>query len=306
MSGGKVLMAFVDKVVAGAILPIVPKFVARRFAKRYVPGEKLEDALAVVKKLNSLGMCATVDVLGEFSTSLNEAVSAAEEYNRALEAIADENLDSNISLKPTHLGLKINREKCYELIKELCEKARQADNFVRIDMEDSACTQDTLDMYVRLRKEYDNVGTVVQSYLRRTLDDVRKLLSSNTNLRICKGVYVEPRRIAYKDMSIINRNYMAIVELMLFNGGYAGIATHDEVLVWEVLDLIERLNPSAHKFEFQMLWGVDNELRDILLETGHKLRIYIPYGENWYAYSTRRLKENPRLAGFVFKAALKR
>lgn len=299
-------MGLVDKVVAGAVLPLVPKFVARRFAGRYVPGEKLEDALAVVRKLNSLGMCATVDVLGEFSRSLNEAVSATELYKMALEAIADEKLDSNISVKPTHLGLNVNREKCYELIKDLCEKARQTSNFVRIDMEDSLTTQDTLDIYKRLRRDYDNVGTVVQAYLRRTLDDVRGLLSSDTNLRICKGVYVEPRKIAYKDMTIINRNYMAIVELMLSNGGYAGIATHDEVLVWEALDLIGKLNPSQHKFEFQMLWGVDDELRDLILETGHKLRIYIPYGENWYAYSMRRLKENPRLAGSVFKAAMSR
>jgi proline dehydrogenase len=299
-------MALVDKVVAGAVLPLVPKFIAKRFACRYVPGETLEDALAVVRMLNSLGMCASVDVLGEFSTSLNEAVSASEQYKKALEAIADENLDCNISVKPTHLGLRVNHEKCYELIKELCEKARQTSNFVRIDMEDTSTTQDTLDMYVRLRKEYDNVGTVVQAYLRRTLSDVRMLMSSDTNLRICKGVYVEPRKLAYKEMPIINDNYMAIVELMLSNGGYAGIATHDEVLVWRSLDLIEKLNPSQTKFEFQMLWGVDDELRDILLETGHKLRIYIPYGENWYAYSMRRLKENPRLAGSVFRAAFRR
>lgn len=299
-------MGLLDKVVAGAVLPLVPKFVARRFASRYVPGETLEDALGVVRRLNSLGMCASLDVLGEFSTSLNEAMSASEEYKKALEAIADERLDSNISVKPTHLGLNVSRDKCYEMIKELCEKARQTSNFVRIDMEDSSTTQDTLDLYVRLRKDYDNVGTVVQAYLRRTLEDVRVLLASDTNVRVCKGVYVEPRRIAYKDMTIINDNFMAIVELMFSNGGYTGIATHDERLVWRSLDLIRKLNPSQKKFEFQMLWGVENELRDILLETGHKLRVYIPYGANWYAYSMRRLKENPALAGHVFKAAFKR
>jgi proline dehydrogenase len=295
-----------DKVVAGAVLPLVPKFVARRFAGRYVPGEKLEDALGVVRRLNSLGMSATLDVLGEFSTSLNEAMSASEEYKKVLEAIADEKLDCNISLKPTHMGLKVNRDKCYELIKDMCEKARRTSNFVRIDMEDSSTTQDTLDLYARLRKEYDNVGTVVQAYLRRTLEDVRVLLAYDTNLRVCKGVYVEPRKIAYKDMAIINDNFMAIVELMLSNGGHTGIATHDERLVWRSLDLIRKLNPSQKKYEFQMLWGVENELRDIILETGHKLRIYIPYGENWYAYSMRRLKENPALAGHVFKAAFRR
>jgi len=299
-------MGLMDKVVAGAVLPLVPKFVAKRFAGRYVPGEKLEDALGVVRRLNSLGMSATLDVLGEFSSSLNEAMSASEEYKEVLEAIADEKLDCNISLKPTHMGLKVSRDKCYELIKDMCEKARQTSNFVRIDMEDSSTTQDTLDLYARLRKEYDNVGTVVQAYLRRTLEDVRVLLASDTNLRVCKGVYVEPRKIAYKDMAIINDNFMAIVELMLLNGGYTGIATHDERLVWRSLDLIRKLNPSQKKYEFQMLWGVENELRDIILETGHKLRIYIPYGENWYAYSMRRLKENPALAGHVFKAAFRR
>jgi proline dehydrogenase len=299
-------MGFVDKVVAKGVMPLVPKFVAKRFASRYVPGETLEDALAVVRKLNSVGISATVDVLGELSENLNEAVTAMDQYKEALERIADAKLDSNISVKPTHMGLRINREKCYELIKELCEKARQTSNFVRIDMEDSSATQDTLDIYTRLRRDYDNVGTVVQAYLRRTQDDVRGLLASHTNLRICKGVYVERRSIAYKSMAIINRNFMTLVGLMLSNGGYTAIATHDELMVWESLDLIGRLNPSEKKFEFQMLWGVDDELRDIILETGHKLRIYIPYGENWYAYSMRRLKENPHLAGSVFKAAMKR
>lgn len=298
-------MAVLDRVVSRVLLPLVPKPVAKRFANRYVPGERLEDALAAARQMNALGMCASLDILGEYSTTLNEAIAAADEYKTALDAIADQKIDSNISVKPTHMGLKINSEKCFELYRELCAKAKQANNFVRIDMENSATTQATLDLYVRLRKEFDNVGVVVQAYLRRTHGDVRGLLKEKTNLRICKGVYVEPRKIAYKDMEIINSNYMAVLETVLSNGGYAGIATHDERLVWRALELIDRINPSSGSFEFQMLWGVDNELRDIILGTGHKLRIYIPYGSEWYAYSIRRLKENPRLAGDVFRSALK-
>lgn len=298
-------MGLLDSVVAKGLLPLVPKGIARRFASRYVPGERLEDAIAAAKSMNDLGMCASLDILGEYAATLNEAASAAEQYKDALDAIADGKLDANISVKPTHLGLRINAEKCHEFFEELCKKARSTNNFVRIDMENSTTTQATLDTYKRLRKDYDNVGVVVQAYLRRTMDDVRDLLAESANLRLCKGVYVEPRRIAYKDMEIINRNYMALLELILSNGGYVGIATHDERLVWQALDMIERLNPPPGKFEFQMLWGVDNELRDILLDTGHKLRVYIPYGVDWYAYSMRRLKENPRLAGDVFRSALK-
>jgi proline dehydrogenase len=298
-------MALLDKVVSGVLLPLVPKGVAKKFASRYVPGETLEDALAAAKQMNALGMCASLDILGEYSTTLNDAISAADEYKAALHAIAERKIDSNISIKPTHLGMKINPEKCYELYRELCARAKDTDNFVRIDMENSATTQATLDMYVRLRREFDNVGVVIQSYLRRTHDDVRELLKEKTNLRICKGVYVEPRNIAYKEMEIINSNYMSVLETILSNGGYVGIATHDEKLVWRALEMIDRLNPSSSSFEFQMLWGVDNELRDILLNTGHKLRMYIPYGREWYAYSMRRLKENPALAGHVFRSALK-
>ncbi len=298
-------MSLMDSVVAKGILPLIPKGIAKRFASRYVPGERLEDALAAARKMNALGMCASLDILGEYSTTLNDAVSAAGEYKDALDAIADNKLDANISVKPTHLGLKINAEKCYELYDELCRKAASANNFLRIDMENSATTQATLDMYKRLRRDHDNVGVVVQAYLRRTMNDVRDLLGAPANLRLCKGVYVEPRKIAYRDMETINRNFMAVLEVVLSNGAYVGIATHDERIVWQSMDLIDRLNPSPGVFEFQMLWGVDDELRDIIFDTGHKLRIYIPYGRDWYAYSMRRLKENPRLAGDVARSALK-
>lgn len=298
-------MAVLDRVVSGILLPLVPKGVAKRFASRYVPGETLEDALAAASRMNALGMCASLDILGEYSATLNDAIAAADEYISALEAIADRKIDSNISVKPTHLGLKINPEKCYELYRELCSKARQTDNFVRIDMENSATTQATLDLYVRLRRDFDNVGVVVQSYLRRTHNDVRELLRERANLRVCKGVYVEPRSIAYKEMEIINNNFISILETVLSNGGYAGIATHDERLVWRALELLDKLNPSSSKYEFQMLWGVDDELRDVILGTGHKLRMYIPYGREWYAYSMRRLRENPALAGHVFRSAMR-
>ncbi len=293
-------MGWFNSLVA-ATLPYVPKPIVGFFSKNYIAGEFLEDAVQTVKELMAQGMCATIDVLGEEVKKKEDSLAAVEEYKRTLKVIHEEKLDANISVKPTHMGLHLDKEFCYNNIKTLIEEAKKYNNFVRIDMEDSSTTDDTLDIYLRLQKEYDNVGTVLQSYLRRTISDINRLLPVKPNLRLCKGIYREPRTIAYKDKEIINYNYNYALKKLLTNGCYVGIATHDEKLVWYAQKLIEELGLQKDQYEFQMLLGVDHELRRILVNAGHRLRVYVPFGKEWFAYSTRRLKENPEIAGHIMR-----
>ncbi len=294
-------MSLFDKMIVWGI-PFVPKPIVGFFSKNYIAGSKLEDALRVVKDLNSQGMMATMDLLGEEITRLEQAAAAAEEYKLMLKTIDEQKLDANVSLKPTHMGLNLDAEFCYNNIRNIVETAKSYDNFVRIDMEDHTVTDKTIDMYLNLKSEFEgHVGTVIQSYLRRTSDDVNRLMKHKANLRLCKGIYVEPREIAYKDMAIINENFNHSLEKLLRNKCYVGIATHDEKLVWYALKVIEDLMLNRDEYEFQMLLGVDEQLRKIIVNAGHRLRVYIPYGKDWYAYSTRRLKENPRMARMVLK-----
>ncbi len=283
-------------------MPLVPKFIVKYFSKPYVAGPKLQDAVDTVRQLNKQGSLATLDVLGESAKVRKESDEAVEEYFLALATIQAEHLDCNISVKPTQLGLLLDKEFCYQNLKKIIEKAKSYGNTVRVDMEDSHCTSDTLELFLRLQKEFDNVGIVIQSYLRRSLDDVKALAKSRTNFRICKGIYVEPRDIAYKDHGIVNDNFALLLETALKSRCYVGIATHDEKVVWHGLRLIHQLGLSRDEYEFQMLLGVDEQLRRILIESGHQLRVYVPYGKNWYAYSMRRLKENPRIAFYIIKA----
>jgi len=284
------------------ILPIVPKVIIHMFAKRYIAGPSLQDAISTVRQLNVNGMCATMDILGESATKKEETINAMDEYHNVLETIRAENLDCNISIKPTQLGMKINEELCYNNIKKIVEKARNLNNFVRIDMEDSQVTSDTIEIFRRLQKDYDNVGIVIQAYLRRSVTDVNCLIETKTNFRLCKGIYIEPREIAYKDPQIVNKNFSYLLEKMLQNGCYVGIATHDERIVWEALRIIDELQLERNSYEFQMLLGVAEDLRKILVDSGHKVRVYVPFGEKWHAYSMRRLKENPRIATYILKA----
>jgi len=277
----------------------------RRVANRYIAGETVDDALRVVSALNARGIRATLDILGEHIHHLDQARVAVTEYTALLDAINTQKLDSTISIKLTQLGLKVDRETCFELARQVIRHAQEVKNFVRIDMEDSSCTTETLKVYRRLRKEYSNVGIVVQAYLRRTVDDVEELQDLCPNYRLCKGVYVEPEEISYHDMRVINRNYAYLLEKLLRNGSYVGIATHDELMVWEAMRIIRDLQLPNSAYEFQMLLGVHEQLRDIIHAAGHHLRVYIPFGRDWYAYSVRRLKENPRLAGYVFKTMFK-
>jgi len=294
-------MSLFDKLVVWS-LPLVPKPIVGYFSKTYISGPQLQDAVRVIKDLNAKGIMATMDLLGEESKDRENARQAMEEYIRILRTITDEKLDSNVSVKPTQMGLLIDKEFCYENIKCIVREAKKHNNFVRIDMEDRHCTSDTIEIYLRLKEEFKgHVGTVIQAYLRRTSDDINQLIRHKANLRLCKGIYVEPREAAYKDMVIINDNFKFNLEKLLSNNCYVGIATHDEKLVWHALTLIERFNLKKEDYEFQMLLGVDEQLRQIILDAGHRLRVYVPYGQEWYAYSTRRLKENPKMAGYVFK-----
>lgn len=283
-------------------LNFMPKSLVRRFAGRYIAGSSLSEAVTLIQELNRQGMMATMDVLGEGITQLGEARSAVEEYKRALHAIVEHKLDSNISLKPTQFGLALDPVVAEANIREVVAEAHRLGIFVRIDMEDTPYTSATYELYLKLRREFPKLGTVMQAYLRRSHEDARRLLKEGqVNLRLCKGIYVEPRELAYKDPALINQNYALLLEELIQGGAYVGIATHDEKLVWEGLRVTRKFQLSREQYEFQMLLGVDKQLRDIILAGKNRLRIYVPYGEQWYPYSMRRLRENPQVAMHIVK-----
>jgi len=283
-------------------MPLVPKPIVRLVSKRYVAGSSLNDAIKTVRSLNNQGMCATMDLLGESAQDKESCTMAVSEYFDVLEAIKQKKLDCNISIKLTQLGLLIDSDLCYENVSKIVAKAVSTNNFVRVDMEDSGVTDKTINLFMKLKKEYDNVGIVVQAYMRQSLSDVKKLASVKSNFRLCKGIYDEPRNIAYKDPQIVNDNFAYLIRLALESGSYVGIATHDEKIVWQGLKLVDELDLERNQYEFQMLLGVDPELRSILVKDNHRLRVYVPYGKEWYAYSMRRLKENPKIAIYIIKA----
>lgn len=294
-------MSLFDKLVV-LMLPLAPKPLVKRFARRYVAGETMDEMLSTVRRFNQEGVLATVDVLGEFIHRQEEALQAAQLYKDILAAIEREGLDANISVKLTQMGLLLDKELCYRIMTDLVETAARHKNFVRIDMEDSACTSDTIDIYLRLRKHYQNVGIVLQAYLRRTLGDAREIMRAGAgHFRLCKGIYIEPREVAFQDHKLINKNFTLVLEEMIRNRAYVGIATHNEELVWEAMRLIDQYRLKREDYEFQMLLGVDPELRNIILNGGHRLRVYVPFGKQWYAYCMRRLKENPGIARHILK-----
>ncbi len=287
-------------------LPLVPRPIVRRVSRRYIAGDRLEDAVRVVRGLNERGFMATLDVLGE--SVLNRAVveAAVEEYLAALRVIGEERLDSNISVKLTQVGLKMDPGLCLESMIRIAGSARDRGNFVRIDMEDSSCTSGTLSLQGELRRRgFENTGLVLQAYMRRSLADARTL-PEGSNVRLCKGIYIEPRAIAYRDRTVVRKNFVRLLEEMLDRRFYVGIATHDEELVWESMRIIDERKLSGDAYEFQMLLGVDEPLRDLIRRDGHRLRVYVPYGAHWYDYSLRRLKENPSIAGYVLSDLLSR
>ncbi len=292
-------MSLVDSAIV-RLLPAVPKPVVRRISERYIAGEELDDALRVVHGLNAEGKLGTLDVLGEEVADPDEARAIAGAYREAIDAFARGRLDSNISVKPTALGLKLGYELCRENLEDVVRHAAERDNFVRIDMEDSSTTDDTLRLYRDLRQAgLDHVGVVLQARLKRTLDDARELAELRPNVRLCKGIYVEPPEIAFRDFDAVRGNFVEALEELLGAGSYVGIATHDEWLVEQGERLVSEHGLAREDYEFQMLLGVRPALGDELVRRGNRLRIYIPFGRQWYAYSLRRLQENPKIAGYI-------
>ena len=285
------------------LLPAVPKPVVQLFSSRYIAGATLAEAVECVRELNGGGKMATVDVLGEEITREEETREIAQAYRDVFAAIDEAALDSNVSVKLTALGLDLSYEVCRENLLDVVRTAAGYGNFVRIDMEDSSTTDDTLRLYRELREDgHDNVGVVLQARLRRTLDDVRALADLRPSVRLCKGIYLEPGKIAFTDFEAVRANFVRSLDALLEAGCYVGVATHDEWLIGESLARISRRGLEPLEYELQMLLGVREERRDELVAEGHRLRVYVPFGEHWYGYSLRRLQENPAMAGTIAKA----
>ncbi len=284
-------------------LPLVPKAVVGRVSSRYIAGEDLADAIRVVKEMNGMGMMATLDILGEDVYEREVAESIRLQWETVLQEVKNQELDSNISIKLSQLGFRIDQDYCYQTTRTLVQAAAEKGNFVRIDMEDSSMTSATIELYKRLRGDgFENVGVVIQSYLHRSDKDVRELAKMKANFRLCKGIYIESPDIAYQDREEIRRSYGLLLRIMIEAGCYVGIATHDDYLIEKAYELIEKNRVDKSRYEFQMLLGVRDQLRASIVRNGHRLRVYVPYGEQWYAYSIRRLKENPQIAGYVLKS----
>lgn len=300
-----------NKLVA-ATLPYMPKKLVWIFSKRYIAGETIEDAVNASKKLNAEGVKVTVDLLGEFIEDLNQATENKQAYLNIIEAFEENKIDGNYSVKPTFFGLLIDEEACYQNIRTVVAKAAEYGNFVRVDMEDSPCVDKEIKIFRKLKAEFpQNVGLVVQAYLKRTLGDLTDMMDmqngvSKLNYRLCKGIYVEPEEIAFKKYEEINEHYLEDLDFMLKNDVYPGIATHDKPLVDGAYKLIEKYNVPKDKYEFQMLYGVTPELRKSITDKGHTMRVYVPFGKDWFGYSTRRLKENPKMAMLIIKALFSR
>ena len=296
-----------NKLIA-AILPYFPKKFIWIFSKSYISGETIDDAMRVSKELNSKNIKVTLDVLGEFIKTLDEAESNKEEYINLMEVSLKNKIDGNFSLKPTSFGLLIDKEICYNHIREIVTKAATFNGFIRIDMEDSPCTNDEIVLFRKLKAEFPaNVGLVIQAYLRRTLKDLEQMLDLNNpdmplNFRLCKGIYVEHESIAYKKYEEINQHYLEDLEFMFRNKIYAGIATHDKPLIEGAINLIKKYNVPKELYEFQMLYGVTPKLRDSIVNGGYVMRVYVPFGKQWFGYSARRLQENPKMASHIIKA----
>jgi proline dehydrogenase len=292
-------MALLDRAIV-RLLPAVPRPVVKRISDRYIAGSDIPDATRVVRELNAQGKLATIDVLGEEITNEEETRVIARAYEDVLAEIERAGLDSNISVKPTGFGLELDYELCKQNLEKVVREAARRDNFVRIDMEDSTTTDATLRLYRELREAgYENIGVVLQSSLRRTVSDVRALADLRPSVRICKGIYVEPPSIQFREYEAVRANYVRAMEELLDAGCYLAIATHDGWLIDEGKRLVAQRGLSRDEYEFQMLLGVQPRLGDALVGEGHKLRIYVPFGAHWYEYSLRRLQENPSIAGYI-------
>jgi proline dehydrogenase len=285
------------------ILPFIPKTIVGQVAKKYIAGVHLSDGVRAAKSINGNGMQVTMDLLGEDVKNAAETELIKNGIISILHSIKENKLNSNVSVKPTQLGLKIDQDLGYRNLKTIIEEADHLGNFVRIDMEDATTTDDTLAMYRRLRSEgFKNIGVVIQAYMHRSEDDVRTLTKDKTNIRLCKGIYNESPSIAYKERQEIRDNFLKLLKIIVENGSYVGIATHDDYLIDNAYEIMQKYGLRKEQYEFQMLLGVREKRRNSIVRDGHNLRVYIPFGEQWYAYSTRRLKENPHMAWYITKA----
>ncbi len=296
-----------NKLIAN-ILPYMPKKLVWVFSKRYIAGETIEEGLLASKLLNDKGIEVTIDLLGEFINTLDEAKENRDHYIEIIKRFTSENIVGNFSLKPTMFGLLIDKEACNNYIRDIVVLASEKNSFIRIDMEDSECVDMEIEIFKKLRAEFPkNVGLVLQAYLHRTTKDLEALNTLNSesnpiNFRLCKGIYIEPEKIAYKDYQKVRDMFLKNLEYMFKNKMYVGIATHDKYLIENAFQLIENYNVQKNIFEFQMLFGVTPELRQSIVDKGFKMRVYVPFGKQWFKYSTRRLKENPKMATEIIKA----
>jgi proline dehydrogenase len=297
----------IKKLIA-RILPYMPKKLVWIFSKRYIAGTNLADAIRVSKDLNSQGVMVTIDLLGEYITKMDEAQAYLDQYLEIIDTASQNKIDGNFSIKPSMFGLLLDKEACYKNMRTIVMKAAFYNSFVRIDMEDSQCIDLEIDIYRRLKAEFPkNVGLVVQAYMRRTIDDLKNLMNLHSkeipiSYRLCKGIYIEPAEIAYKGYQEVRDHFLADLEFMLQNGNYPGIATHDKFLVEGAYKMIEKYSTPHNMYEFQMLYGVTPDLRKSIVERGHAMRVYVPFGKHWFGYSTRRLKENPNMVWHILKA----
>ena len=296
-----------NKLIAN-MLPHIPKKLVWVFSKRYIAGETIDEGLLASKLLNEKKIEVTIDLLGEFIKTLEEARVNKNQYVEIIKRFTSEKVTGNFSLKPTMFGLLIDKEACYNYIRDIVALAAQKNHFVRIDMEDSSCVDMEIELFKKLRTEFPkNVGLVLQAYLRRTMSDLENLSLINSeshpiNFRLCKGIYVEPEKIAFKGYQEVRDNFLNDLDFMFRNKMFAAIATHDNFLVDNALQMIEKYKISKSMYEFQMLYGVTPDLRQSIVDRGHKMRIYVPFGKQWFNYSTRRLKENPKMAAEIIKA----
>jgi proline dehydrogenase len=283
-------------------IQLLPKPLVKRFAMRYIAGEELDDAVRVVKGINSKRMMGTMDVLGENVSTREESLAAVRECEEVLHSINKHHLGANLSIKLTQFGLKIDEDFCHSNVRHLLEIASGYNNFVRMDMEDSSTTSETLVLYGKLRSEgFENTGVVIQANMRRSEEDVRRLVLMKANIRLCKGAYIEPEAVAFKGKEEIRLNYLNLLRTLFKGKCYVGIATHDDFLIGKAYQTIQKMNLQESDYEFQMLHGVKNKLRDKIIADGHRLRVYVPFGQYWYAYSIRRFKENPQMAWYILQ-----
>ena len=290
--------------VLARILPYVPKSVAGLAARRYIAGETLEDGIDTAATLSQQGFRTTLDLLGEDTTNREHARRALDGYQRTLEAIEARGIDGNVSVKPTQFGLRVDPKLCLELFQTLADEARRLGHFVRVEMEDSSVTDRTLALFRQLRRDFENVGLVLQSCLRRTASDLEGLLDLSPNVRVVKGVYVEPSALAWQDRQTIRDRFVALSETLIGHGSFVAFATHDDYLIDHALRLVAEHGVPPSTYEFQMLLGVRPEIGKRVLDSGHPVRIYVPFGSDWHRYSMRRLRENPRIAGYVVRSLL--